>query len=126
LLFGALAGLVGAVFGAFVWMEMAIRTDTLIGYVALMSAGIAGVTFGYSTRGVKHAARGYMGAGLGLIAIVLGYYFIYMAPISYEGMTFVAARYQSFGEFWSTFTGPVDYLFLSIGAYMGYKLGTVE
>ncbi len=50
-----------------------------------------------------------------------------MSPINLgvQSIPLIPAKYMSFGEFWSIIVGPIDYLFLIIGIYEGYKFGSM-
>jgi len=125
LITGVVIGIVAALIGSLVWKEIAISTGKMYGLVALVVAALAGVGFGYPTRGGNKTVRKVIGAVLGLLAIILGYYFIYTSPIALEQGTFVPASVMSFGTFWSFIAEPVDYIFLIIGLYEGAKLGSI-
>jgi hypothetical protein len=61
------------------------------------------------------------------MSIIFGYYFIYLSPINLgaQSISFIPAKYISFGEFLNIIVGPIDYLFLIIGIYEGYKFGSI-
>lgn len=118
-------GIIGALIGGYIWAVIAMKTGVMYGIIALISVGLAGVGFGFPTRGGNKGIRGLIGAILGLTSIILGYYFIYMSPINLgaQSIPLIPAKYMSFGEFWSIIVGHIDYLFLIIGIYEGYKFG---
>ncbi|NIA11925.1 MAG: hypothetical protein GWP10_19925 [Nitrospiraceae bacterium] len=126
-LIGAAFGIIGALIGGYIWAVIAMKTGTMYGIIALISAGLAGVGFGIPTRGGSNNIRGLIGAILGLTSIILGYYFIYISPINLgaQSIPIVPAKYMSFEEYWSIIVDPIDYLFLIIGIYEGYKFGSV-
>jgi len=126
-LIGAAFGIIGALIGGYIWAVIAMKTGTMCGIIALISAGLAGVGFGIPTRGGNNNIRGLIGAILGLTSIILGYYFIYISPINLgaQSISIVPTKYMSFEEYWSIIVGPIDYLFLIIGIYEGYKFGSV-
>lgn len=122
---GVVIGIVAALIGSLIWKEIAISTGKMYGLIALIIAALAGAGFGYPTKGGNKTARGVIGAVLGLLAIILGYYFIYTSPIEFADGTFVPASIMSFGTFWNLMSSPVDYIFLLIGLYEGAKLGSI-
>ena len=124
---GATFGIIGALIGGYIWAVIATKTGVMWGVIALISAGLAGGGFGFPTRGGSRSIRGLIGAILGLMSIILGYYFIYISPINLgaQSIPIIPAKYMSFGKFWSITVGPIDYLFLIIGIYEGYKFGSM-
>lgn len=124
---GLVYGIIGVIVGGVIWKGITMATGNMYGLVALVIAALAGASFGFPTRGGDKKLRMVIGAALGLVSIILGYYLIYSTALDLGmGTAIVPADIMTFEEFWGAIAEPVDYIFMLIGVYEGAKLGSVD
>jgi len=120
---GIIGGIVAAIIGAFLLRLMTQFTGDFYFVFLAVCAAIGGFGFGIPTDGNK-MLRGAMGCLFGIIAILLGYYLIYVMPINIGYASLSASEIMSFQAFLGKFLGPLDYLFILAGVVAAYFAGT--
>lgn len=118
-----LGGAIGVLIGGFVYFLAAYLTGWIVGIVASVSGTIAGFFVGMMGRDLKRKEHlALMGAAFGLIAILTGYFMMYLAPIELiPGYSVSASELMSFPEFMALDFGAFDLLFIALGIYGGYR-----
>lgn len=120
---GIIGGIIAATFAAFLLRVLTQFTGDFYFVFLVVCGGIGGLGFGLPTEGDK-MLRGIIGCFFGILAIIVGYYFIYTMPISIGYLTVSPAEVMSFPEFLSEFLGPLDYVFILAGIVAAYFAGT--
>lgn len=120
---GILGGGIAAVVAGFLLNFMMHITGHFYFIFVAMCGGIGGLGFGLPTEGDK-LKRGLIGCFFAILAMLIGYYMIYLTPVSIYSLTVSPASIMSFPEFLSAFLEPLDYFFIFIGIVAGYFGGT--
>lgn len=120
---GVIGGIIAATFAAFLLRVLTQFTGDFYFVFLVVCGGIGGLGFGLPTEGNK-MLRGVIGCFFGILAIIMGYYFIYTMPINLGYITVSPAEVMSFPEFLSQFLEPLDYLFILAGIVAAYFGGT--
>ena len=126
LLAGIVVGIIAALVAGYL-LSLIMQLTGFFYYIFLViCGGIGGLGFGLPTRGNK-TARGLIGCMFAVLAMAVGFYFIYTAPIAIDStMTVTASSIMSFQEFLSSFLEPIDYVFMLAGIALGYFAGSRE
>jgi len=120
---GIVGGIIAALVAGFLLSFMTQITDRFYFVFVAVCGAIGGLGFGLPTEGNK-LNRGLIGCFFAILAMLVGYYMIYLTPISIYSITVSPASIMSFPEFLSAFLDPLDYLFILIGIVAGYFGGT--
>jgi hypothetical protein len=116
---GIVGGIIAALVAGFLLSFMTQITGRFYFVFVAVCGGIGGLGFGLPTEGDK-LKRGLIGCFFASLAMLVGYYMIYLTPISIYSITVSPASIMSFPEFLSEFLEPLDYLFIFIGIVAGY------
>jgi hypothetical protein len=126
---GIVGGLIFTLLGAFIFQMVANATGYVFDFSALITGGLAGLGFGLFAKERDRFSEHVMGAALGYAAIMLGYFLVYMSPMSVSTgafihsttVTVVPAELMSFGDFMAnTFKeSPIHALFFVLGIVAG-------
>jgi hypothetical protein len=117
---GMALGIVGCAIGGLIFGGVSLLTGYLAGITALVSGAVTGVLFGYGTKGLSKQHRMLVGAILGFLSILFGYYLIYQlleVPIEVGSITLniKPSEIMDFTEFMTTIIEPKDLAFFAIG-----------
>lgn len=121
ILYGFLAGIVGAG----IWGFVTVLTGFQIGYMAIGMGFLVGFTIRSFGNGVE-PVFGYWGAGISLFSCILGNFFSLVGFVaSEEGLGFIETMklldYSLLPEIMVETFNPIDLLFYGLALYFGYK-----
>lgn len=120
---GVITGIIAALVGGFLMSLITGLTGDFYFFFLAVAGAIGGFGFGAFTEG-NNFARGIIGCIFAVMAMIIGYYFIYTTPVQIYGTSIAPSSIMTFSEFFSLWLEPLDYIFMLVGIVAGYFGGT--